>query len=326
MVRSSIKKRQVFRKPRLGSAVYVLPNLLTTGNLFFGFYSIVKSVQGDYKWAASAIVLAAVFDVLDGRVARLTGGTSEFGVQYDSLCDLVSFGLAPAFLMYKFGLSEFNRIGWILCFLFLACGALRLARFNVQSSIGKAGGDFTGLPIPMAAITIATFVAMVAQLQTYDQETTSKAVWYVAKTMTKPTWIHGFLLVAAPGLAIAMVSNFAYRSHKVLKIRIIKPFQLLVLSVVILALVAYEPEVFGFLFSFLYAVSGPFEWMIGWKKTIDEDEIFTPLGEDESSMEPSEDEDVSENDMLAAERGESEKGFESRFDPGVRPIKPSKDR
>ena len=146
---------QGLRPHRLGGAVYILPNLLTTGNLFFGFFSIIKSLNGEFGWAAGAIFLAAIFDVLDGRVARLTKGTSEFGVQYDSLCDCVSFGVAPAFLMYQFGLVNLGRMGWAACFVFMACGTLRLARFNVLSAIGKASGDFTGLPIPMAAIAVA---------------------------------------------------------------------------------------------------------------------------------------------------------------------------
>src|SRR5688572_14859116 len=105
---------------KLGGAIYILPNLITTGNLFFGFFSIVKGLQGNFLWASGAILLAAIFDVLDGRVARMTNSQSEFGVQYDSLCDLISFGAAPALLMYKAGLSEAGRLGWIVCFMFLA--------------------------------------------------------------------------------------------------------------------------------------------------------------------------------------------------------------
>jgi len=278
------------RRPRLGGAVYVLPNLLTTGNLFFGFFSIVKSLQGDFVWAASAIVLAAIFDVLDGRVARLTGGTSEFGIQYDSLCDLVSFGLAPAFMVYKFGLSNLGRVGWILCFLYLACGALRLARFNVQSSIGKSSGDFTGLPIPMAGILTAGFVAASSQFQN-EQIRDFWLLQQLGAVFANAKFNTIFLAVMTPVLALLMVSNIAYRSHKVLRITGIKPFQLLVLSVVALGFFAYEPELVGLLFGLLYALSGPFEWVVGWKKAIDDDEIFTPLGEDESVMEPRDDPD-----------------------------------
>jgi len=274
-----------FRKPLLGGAVYILPNLLTTGNLFFGFFSIVKALDGQFAWAASAILLASLFDMLDGRVARLTRGTSEFGVQYDSLCDVVSFGVAPAFLMYKFGLHDLGRLGWIACFLFMACGALRLARFNVQSSIGKASGDFTGLPIPMSAMVIATFVALAVELET------NRAIYtwipdFLLDAFASHQYRAGFLVVAGFLLAVAMVSNVVYRSHKVIKVRGIKPFKLLVLIVLFIGILAFQPEIVGFALAFGYALSGPFEWLIGWKKAVDDDDIFEPHSEDDSVMEP----------------------------------------
>lgn len=278
------------KRPRLGGAVYVIPNLLTTGNLFFGFFSIIKALQGDYKWAASAVLLAAVFDVLDGRVARLTGGTSEFGVQYDSLCDLVSFGLAPAFMMYNFALHQIGRPGWIICFLFLACGALRLARFNVQSSIGKSSGDFTGLPIPMAAAVVATFIATSVEVSAYQGDK-SWLVNHISTLFKMPQFNLYFTIAAGAFLAFAMVSNFAYRSHKVVRITSIKPFRLLVLAVLVLGLAAYEPELFGLVTSLAYALSGPFEWIVGWKKPIDEDDIFTPLSDTDSLIGPGDEKD-----------------------------------
>jgi CDP-diacylglycerol--serine O-phosphatidyltransferase len=270
---------------RLGSAVYVLPNLITTGNLFFGFFSIIKSLQGDYRWAASAILLATVFDMLDGRIARLTGGTSEFGVQYDSLCDLVSFGVAPAFLAYQFGLVEFGRIGWVFCFFFLACGALRLARFNVMSSIGKSSGDFTGLPIPMAAAVNATFVLLVMEARANVEESV-QVLGIILDWVNHRSLQKGFLVAACPTLAFLMVSNFSYRSHKLLKIKSVKPFRLLVAAVCVTTLVAYLPEFVGFVLCFGYAISGPFEWIAGWKKQVDDDEIFTPHDDADSVMDP----------------------------------------
>lgn len=276
--------RNPIKRPKLGGAVYILPNLITTGNLFFGFFSIVKGLQLDFAWSASAILLAAVFDVLDGRIARLTKGTSEFGVQYDSLCDLVSFGLAPAFLMYQYGLQDFGRIGWIICFLFLACGALRLARFNVQSSVGKASGDFTGLPIPMAAGVVACFVALMVDLK--SSHGTSR-LW-LARFFSPDSLTHGlqtqFLAVLGPLLAFMMVSNLAYRSHKALHISSIKPFKLLVGLVGLLGLIAYQPELSGFTLTFLYALSGPFEWAAGWKKATDDDDIFEPTDASEAPV------------------------------------------
>jgi CDP-diacylglycerol--serine O-phosphatidyltransferase len=272
------------KKPRIGGAVYILPNLLTTGNLFWGFFAIMKALNHEFAWAGSAILLAAVFDVLDGRVARLTKGTSEFGVQYDSLCDLLSFGAAPAIIMYQYGLHMFGRIGWILCFLFMACGALRLARFNVQSSIGKASGDFTGLPIPMAAAVIATYVLFMNDLASnFASETGWVGDFYNAHLSGQQARAN-FLVAAAPALSLAMVSNIVYRSHKALKIRGIKPFKLLAALVFAIALVAYQPEMVGFAACFLYALSGPFEWAIGWKKPTEDDEIFA-AEQDDSLME-----------------------------------------
>ncbi len=257
---------------RLGGAIYILPNLITTGNLFFGFFSIVKSLQGDFSWAAFAIVLAAIFDVLDGRVARMTNSTSEFGVQYDSLCDLISFGLAPALLMHQAGLKDAGRIGWIVCFMFLAAGALRLARFNVQSSIGKASGDFTGLPIPMAAGVVATFVAL---WQDFEKQSNELPVLYwIESTLKNPDFRLWFFGVCGFLLAIAMVANVSYRSHKTLKFVGIKPFRLLVLGVAVVALIATQPQLFGFLIFFGYALSGPVEWIFGWTKLVDDDDIF----------------------------------------------------
>jgi CDP-diacylglycerol--serine O-phosphatidyltransferase len=266
---------------RLGGAVYILPNLITTGNLFFGFFSIIKSLNGQFGWAAAAIFLAAIFDVLDGRVARLTKGTSEFGVQYDSLCDCVSFGVAPAFLMYQFGLLELGRIGWVACFMFMACGALRLARFNVLSSIGKASGDFTGLPIPMAAITVASFISLMVDLD--QRQAVDNLVDIPLMSVLLDTDFRKiFLVVMGPLLALLMVSNIVYKSHKVLKFSAIKPFQLLVLLVMLISLVAYAPEVVGFVLIFVYVLTGPISWAFGWTKLTSEDEIFaTPTGDED---------------------------------------------
>ena len=262
-----------------------MPNLLTTGNLFWGFFSIMKSLQGQFGWAASAILLAAVFDMLDGRVARLTNGTSEFGVQYDSLCDLFSFGGAPALLAYQYGLHNFGRIGWVVCFLFLACGALRLARFNVQSSIGQGSGDFTGLPIPMAAAVIATYVACMTELELLGNE----GFWlgrvgyqWLGSIEVRPY----FLVIAAPLLALAMVSNIVYRSHKAIKFKGVSPFNLLAISVFIIAVFAYQPEIMGFAFCLFYALSGLVEWALGLQKPTEDRDIFASVDEDKSIMEP----------------------------------------
>jgi len=264
---------------RLGGAVYILPNLITTGNLFFGFFSIVRSLHGQFGWAAGAIFLAAIFDVLDGRVARLTKGTSEFGVQYDSLCDAVSFGVAPAFMMYQYGLGEMGRVGWVACFLFMACGALRLARFNVLSAIGKASGDFTGLPIPMAAITLASAVSLFTELDLKFADGMPEGLSWLGFLMEQKFRTNA-LLVFGPCLALLMVSNIIFKSHKVLKFSSIRPFRLLVLFVMVISLVAWEPEIVGFTLVFLYVLSGPVAWVAGWTKLTDDAEIFDESNED----------------------------------------------
>ena len=271
---------------KLGGAVYILPNLVTSGGLFCGFYSIGQSLKGEFYVAAIAILLASIFDMLDGRVARMTNGTSEFGVQYDSLCDLLSFGCAPAILMFQFGLYNFPKIGWALCFLYLALGAVRLARFNVQSALGKASGDFTGLPIPMAAIFVACYVALCADIMGGQGEQVNWFYDYLYPVVANDQWRSYFLFAAAPALGIAMISNVAYRSHKVLKASVISPFKLLVLLIIILAVAALQPEAFGFVVALLYVLSGPFEWLVGWKKPIDDDDIFMSQGADKSIMYP----------------------------------------
>ena len=263
----------------LGGAVYVLPNLLTSGNLFFGFLCMIRSLEGQFAWAASAIFIAALFDMLDGRVARMTKGTSEFGVQYDSLCDAVSFGVAPAFMMYQFGLFDVGRLGWVACFIYMASGTLRLARFNVQSSIGKAGGDFTGLPIPMAAAAVASWVLLMDAIDSPSGGYDWLPVGFLDVVMDQG-FRNIFMLFLAPALGLAMVSNFAYRSHKSLKIKGIRPFRLLVLITGLIGFLAYQTELVVFILAFGYALSGLIEGIAGWRKPIEDDEIFQSSHDD----------------------------------------------
>jgi CDP-diacylglycerol--serine O-phosphatidyltransferase len=237
-------------------------------------------MSGQFGWASAAILLASVFDVLDGRVARLTKGTSEFGVQYDSLCDCVSFGVAPAFLMYQYGLLELGRIGWVACFMFMACGALRLARFNVLSSIGKASGDFTGLPIPMAAITVASFVSLMVDLDQRHAMGTLADNGFV-RILLDTDMRKFFMVGLSPVLALLMVSNIIYKSHKVLRLGSVRSFQLLVVLVMLVSIVAYAPEMVGFGLIFFYVLSGPLAWAFGWTKLTNEDEIFAESSLDE---------------------------------------------
>jgi CDP-diacylglycerol--serine O-phosphatidyltransferase len=156
-----MRKRRTPIKMRRG--IYILPNLLTTGNLLSGFWAIIFVFQERFYFAAVAILLAAVFDVFDGKVAKLSGATSKFGMQYDSLADLVSFGVAPALLAFSWALRPYGKFGWLAAFLFVACGAIRLARFNVLASAGETK-YFKGLPIPVAAAMIAFTILLYFQL------------------------------------------------------------------------------------------------------------------------------------------------------------------
>ena len=223
-------------KRRLSMHIYLLPNLVTTGNVFFGFYAIIHSIKGDFVLAAYAIVAAAVFDLMDGRLARLTRSTSKFGAEYDSLCDLVSFGMAPAILLFQWALEPFGRLGWLACFFYLACGALRLARFNVQAGVVEKA-YFQGLPIPMAAGIVASSVLAVRDLE------------------VDPSGNLGILAMAFL-LAVVMVSTFRYRSFKDLDLKERLPFRYLVAGVVVIAVVAYRPEVNLFILFMTYATLG----------------------------------------------------------------------
>lgn len=228
--------------------IYILPNLCTTASLFCGFYSVIHSLQGKFVTASWAIIIAGIFDFLDGRVARLTHSESEFGIEYDSLVDLASFGLAPAVLMYTWALHGFNRIGWLAAFLFFACGALRLARFNVQAnSVEKSW--FQGLPIPLAAWLAATMVIF------YDY-------------MEVPTAGGSYLvLITAVALSLLMVSTIPYRSFKVVHFRKKRSFFALVLAVGIIFIVAAEPRVTIFFLVLSYVLWGVIEELITFRKS-----------------------------------------------------------
>lgn len=231
---------------RPGMHIYVLPNLITTMNLFMGFIAIIQAIKGEFLFAAYAIVAAAVFDQLDGRVARLTHSMSKFGAEYDSLCDLVSFGVAPGVMLYLWALQPFGRVGWLVSFLFAACGALRLARFNVQATIIEKA-YFQGLPIPMAAGIVASSVLAFTDLQ------------------IDPQGNFGILAMTVL-LSIVMVSTFRYRSFKDIDLKHRLPFRYLVAGVALVAIVAVRPEVMLFVVFMSYAVLGAVFGILGWGK------------------------------------------------------------
>jgi CDP-diacylglycerol--serine O-phosphatidyltransferase len=227
--------------------VYILPNLFTTGNLFCGFWAIVSVFQEKFFFAAIAILLACVFDVLDGKVARLSGATSKFGVQYDSLSDLVSFGVAPALLAYSWALRPYGRFGWLAAFLFVVCGALRLARFNVMSSAGEVK-YFKGLPIPAAASMIALTILLYLRL-------------------IETGWVKDIvILVMIYILAFLMVSNIRYFSLKELDLAKRKPFSIFMFIVLSMIVIVMEPVLMLFGFILLYIFSGPVRMAMAWHK------------------------------------------------------------
>jgi CDP-diacylglycerol--serine O-phosphatidyltransferase len=240
-----MKKRRPQIKMRRG--VYILPNLFTTGNLFCGFWAIISVFQERFFYAALAILLASVFDVLDGKVARLSGATSKFGVQYDSLADLVSFGVAPALLAFSWALRPYGRFGWLAAFLFVVCGALRLARFNVQSSSGEVK-YFKGLPIPAAASMIALTILLYHRL-------------------IETGWVKDIvILVMIYILAFLMVSTIRYLSFKELNLAKQKPFSIFIFVVLSMIVIVMEPTIVLFSFVLLYVFSGPVNILMTWHK------------------------------------------------------------
>ena len=227
--------------------VYILPNLFTTGNLFCGFWAIVSVFQEKFFYAAIAILLASAFDVLDGKVARLSGATSKFGVQYDSLADLVSFGVAPALLAFSWALRPYGRFGWLAAFLFVVCGALRLARFNVMSASGETK-FFKGLPIPAAASMIALIILLYLRL-------------------IETGWVKDIvILVMIYVLAFLMVSNIRYFSFKELNLAKRKPFSIFMFVILSMIVIVMEPVIVLFGFVLAYICSGPVNMIMGWRK------------------------------------------------------------
>ena len=218
--------------------IYLLPNLLTTAGLFSGFYAIVASMNGDFQLAAIAIFVAMVFDGLDGRVARLTNTQSEFGAEYDSMADIVSFGIAPALVAYNWALHDVGKLGWLAAFIFVAGGALRLARFNTAH--GTADKKyFQGLAIPSAA-------AIVAGL-----------VWVGARYEIEPDSVSYIVVFFTIACGLLMVSNFKYHSFKDLDWRENVNFLVLLLVVLIFVVVATAPAIVLFILFTIYAISGP---------------------------------------------------------------------
>ena len=231
-------KQKSDRTPSRGA--YILPNLLTSASLFAGFYSLVAAINGNYLAAAWAILVSGIFDGLDGRVARITGTTSKFGLEYDSLADLVAFGVAPGILAFTWGLQTYGRLGWLAGFLYVATTALRLARFNTLGSSGPGSKHFfIGLPCPSAAAMVATTVLLCHHFG-----------------ILGPVRHYGVLLLIY-SLSFLMVSNVRYHSFKEVQWLNQHPFRGIIVFLLTMVIIAVEPKVTLFLIFFAYVFSGP---------------------------------------------------------------------
>jgi CDP-diacylglycerol--serine O-phosphatidyltransferase len=248
--RDAVSSTEAYRRPQgrrtrpmrvlREKGIYLVPNLFTSGNLFCGVFAILAVFNADYLSASIAILIASVFDVLDGKIARLTRATSRFGAEYDSLCDVISFGMAPAMLAYAWALGSLGRLGWVAVFLYVVCGALRLARYNLSS--GAHSSHFVGLPIPAAASFIASLVLFDSHILQFGKE-------------VRPMLIVGVIYV----LAFLMVSTFRYRSLASLPMQGRKPLSLLVgVLLFFLLLIVAPPVMLLASFSF-YIISGVLE-------------------------------------------------------------------
>ncbi|SFV57016.1 CDP-diacylglycerol--serine O-phosphatidyltransferase [hydrothermal vent metagenome] len=219
---------------KIKKGIYLLPNLLTTLGLFAGFYAIILSFNQQFITASAAIFIAMIFDALDGRVARLTNTQSTFGEQYDSMADMVSFGIAPALLVYLLGLNNLGNIGWLAVFVYVAGGALRLARFNSQIDI-QDKKYFQGLPSPAAAALVSSMV------WTFE-------IYHLKDSI--------YLLVIIVVSGVLMVSNIRYYSFKDINLKGRVPFKWILLVVVFLVTIAYKPAQTLFIGFLIYVISG----------------------------------------------------------------------
>ena len=235
-------------KIRSKRGIYLLPSVLTTFGMFAGFYSIISSINGDFTIAAISILIAMFWDTLDGRVARLTNTQSAFGAEYDSLADLVSFGLAPALLVYQWTLYELGRFGWLAAFVYLACAALRLARFNTQVGIADKR-YFQGLPSPAAAGVIASMIWLkIWTFASFDSDVISLGYYLGA----------GITILCG----LLMVSNIRYYSFKEFDSKKAS-FRFLLIVILSLIILVSKPNIILFTGFFVYLLSGPVITIIG---------------------------------------------------------------
>jgi CDP-diacylglycerol--serine O-phosphatidyltransferase len=236
----SVQEVPVHRQAKFRrKGIYLLPNLLTTGSLFAGFYAIVAAINGRYEPAVISIFVALVLDGMDGRIARMTNTQSDFGAEYDSLSDMVSFGLAPALVAYEWILVDLGKLGWLCAFVFTSATALRLARFNTQASVANKK-FFQGLPSPAAAAVVAG------------------VIWFMESYSLKSNFATvPFLFAVTISMALLMVSNIRYYSFKELDLRGRVPFVAVLAIVLVFVLISLDPAAVLALCFVGYAFSGP---------------------------------------------------------------------
>ena len=226
--------------------IYLLPNLLTTASLFSGFFSIVSAINGNFIASGMALFAAQMLDGLDGRVARLTNSQSLFGAQYDSLCDVISFGLAPAIIVFLWGLDSIGQTGWVFSFFYVAAAALRLARFN--TFIGSEDTYFKGLPSPVASATVVYFIWAMSSFGIQGEE--------VGRILAI------FTAILTGFVSLLMVVNIPYYSFKEIELKKRVPFFSMLFVVFIFVLISIDPPIVLALCAFAYVISGPIIWAV----------------------------------------------------------------
>lgn len=240
-----LRRRRGDRPDRFRRGVFLLPSLFTVGNLFCGYACVVHATRGDYERAAAFIGVAMILDMLDGFIARLTNSSTAFGVQLDSLADIVSFGLAPAILAFTWGLSPLGRYGWAAGFLYVAAAAMRLARFNIQSSNPTALDKryFIGMPSPAAAGVIVSTVYL-----------------YPYRLLDRESALPALAMVLIP--AFLMVSTLRFRSVKAIDVGWRRSYVALFLAAVAIALIAAQPRVALVVLAYTYLISAFIGWVV----------------------------------------------------------------
>jgi CDP-diacylglycerol--serine O-phosphatidyltransferase len=222
---------------RFRRGIYILPTVFTVGNLFCGFGSVLQAYSGEFGWAALLIIIAGLLDGLDGRIARLTNTTSEFGIEFDSLADVVSFGVAPAFLAYSWALAPLERLGWWIAFVYLVCIAMRLARFNIQRTVADKR-YFAGLPSPAAAGILSCVV-------------------FAFPAPPERGWASGLVVALVVVVSGLTVSRLRYRSFKEVDLRNRRSYLYVLPLAVILVAILTLPEISLLVLGGVYLVSGP---------------------------------------------------------------------